>query len=263
MAGKQHYTIDAVANALCVLEAFLEEGRGEQSVKEISEHLGLNKSRVFRILSTLEGQGFVRRHPQTKRYRLGLKLFELGQQVARQFDLMRAAEPVVAELTERTEETSYVYWLNGMEAVTVVKREPKQSMRISAELGHRDPLTVGAACSLLLAHLPKQTIDRVLTAGPLPKLTPKTVTDVDAIKKKLAQIRRQGFHLTRGEEQEGVDAVAAPIRDSSGQVVAAVAVAGPSLRFTREKSDLFISLVCEAGRRISTEIGYIPTGRPQ
>lgn len=258
MAEKRDYTISVVRHTLRVLQTFLEDTRAEQSAKEISERLGLNRVRVFRILSTLEYQGFVRQDPQTKRYRLGLKLFQLGQAVARQFDLTRVADSILAELAEKTGETTYVYALDGLEAVTVAKRESKQPMPISPLIGHRDTLEVGAACNLLLAYLPPEDIDKVLNQGPLPRRSERSVTDPREVKRRLVEIRRLGYHLTRCEEEKGVNAVAAPIRNSSGQVVAALALAGPSVRFTSEKTRFFLSMVCEAARRISTEIGYIP-----
>jgi len=259
MVEKRDYTISVLWHALRVLQTFIEEGKAEQSAKEISDRLGLNRGRVFRILCTLEYQGFVRQDPLTKRYRLGLKLFQLGQAVARHFDLTRVADPILAELTEETGETSYIYALDGLEAVTVAKRECKQPMRISAEIGRRDTLEVGAACNLLLAYLPPEDIDKVLGEGPLPRHTDRTLTDPREVRKRLAQIRRLGYHFMRCEEHEGVDAIAAPIRASSGQVVAALALAGPSVRFTPEKTPFFISLVCEAARKISSEMGCIPS----
>lgn len=256
------YTIAVVAHTLRVLETFLEQGAREQSVKAISEQLHLSKSRVFRILSTLRSRGFVEQDPQTKNYRLGLKLFQLGQRVASGFEIARAADPILADLTEKTKETSYVYALDGLEAVGVSKHECEQAIRISADLGRRDTLQVGAACNLLLAYLPSTLRNQLLDSGPLPQLTKNTLTDPQDLRKRLAEIRRLGYHLSRGEEQEGVDGLAAPIRDSTGRVVAAVAIAGPSVRFAPERTDWLIPLVCEAGRRISTELGYLPANDP-
>jgi DNA-binding IclR family transcriptional regulator len=260
VAKDRDYSVAVVQHTLRVLETFLEEGGEEQSAKEISDRLGLNRSRVFRLLSTLESQGYVRQDRSTKRYRLGLKLFELGQVVVKQFDLVHVAEPILDGLTEHTGETSYIYLLDGLEAVTVAKRECTQPMRIHAQIGQRDTLESGAACNLLLAHLPLESIDRVLRDHPLPQRTSRTVTDRADLKKKLAEIRELGYHLSREEDQEGVDAIAAPIRDRNGQVVAALAIAGPSLRFTPEKTRSFVRLVCETAAQISTEIGYLPNG---
>jgi DNA-binding IclR family transcriptional regulator len=243
--------VDAVAQALRILASFCEDDRLDQSAEGISRRLGLTRSRVYRLLWTLEAQGFVRQDADTKRYRLGLKLLELGQALARQFDLARMAAPVLAELTEQTGETSYVYALDGLEAVTIAKQECSQPMRIVAEVGHRDTLHVGAACNLLLAYQPPEVIERVIGEAPLPRRTDKTVTDPETLKAELAEIRRLGYHLSQEEDQEGVDAIAAPIVDRTGRVIASVAIAGPSVRFTPEKIALFIPLVCNMARRIS------------
>jgi DNA-binding IclR family transcriptional regulator len=257
-----NYSIAIVTHTLRVLETFLEQGASEQSVKTISDQLQLSRSRAFRILSTLRSHGYVVQDPESKRYRLGLKLFQLGQRVASGFKIARVADPILADLTEKTKETSYVYALDGLEAVAVSKRECEHAIRISAELGRRDTLRVGAACNLLLAYLPQTQRDQLLDSGPLPQLTKNTLTDPQDLRERLAEIRRLGYHLSRGEEQEGVDGLAAPIRDSSGQVVAAVAIAGPSVRFVPERTGLLIPLVCEAGRRISRELGFLPSINP-
>ena len=242
-------------SALRVLETFLEESKSEQSSSQISEALGLNRGRVFRILSTLETQGYVRQDPQTKRYRLGLKLFELGQAVARGFELPRIADPVLAGLTEATGETSYVFTLDGLEAVTVAKRECSQPMRIAAEVGRRYTLEAGAACNCLLAYLPADQIDRVLGQGSLPQVARNTLTDPEAVKRKLVEIRRLGYHLSEEEDQDGISALAAPIRDASASVIASVAIAVPTSRFLPEKLPMYIRETLAAAQRISEEMG--------
>lgn len=245
-------------SALRVLETFLAESKSEQSASQISDTLGLNRGRVFRILSTLETQGYVRQDPVTKRYRLGLKLFELGQAVARGFELPRVAGPILAKLTAATSETSYVYALDGLEAVAVAKQECSQPMRIAAEIGRRYTMEVGAACNCILAYLPEFQIDQVLGSGPLPRVARNTLTDPAAVKRRLAEIRHLGYHVMQEEDQDGISAVAAPIRDANASVIAAVAIAVPTSRFLPEKLPMFISEVQQAARRISQEMGCPP-----
>ncbi len=255
ISDKRDYTISVLASALRVLETFLEGSKTELSSSEISEALGLNRGRVFRILCTLESQGYVRQNPQTKRYRLGLKLFELGQAVARGFELPRAAQPILAELTETTGETSYVYALDGIEAVTIAKQECNRPMRIAAEVGLRQSLRAGAACNLLLAYLTPDQVDRALGDEPLPRVARNTLTDPADVKRKLAEIRRLGYHLSLEEYQDGVNALAAPICDASQAVVAAIAVAVPIPRFLPEKLPFLIDEVMAAAQRLSADIG--------
>ncbi len=255
ISEKRDYTISVLWSALHVLETFLEGSKTEQSSSEISETLGLNRGRVFRILYTLESQGYVRQDPQTKRYRLGLKLFELGQAVANSFELPRIAKPILADLTEKTGETSYVYILDGIEAVTIAKQECNRPMRIAAEVGLRQSLRAGAACNLLLAYLTPDQIDRALGDGPLPRVARHTLTDPEDVKRKLVEIRRLGYHLSLEEYQDGVNALAAPICDANGDVVASVAVAVPIPRFLSEKLPFLIDEVMAAAQQLSAEIG--------
>lgn len=259
-ARTRDYTVESVRHALRILHTFVEDAHWEQSADEIGQRLGLNKSRVFRLLWTLESEGYVRQDPHTKRYRLSLKLLEFGAALARQLDLARTAAPLLAELTRQTGETSYVYALDGLEAVTVAKQECSQPMRIAAEIGRRDTLEVGAACNLLLAYQPPEVIDQVL-GSVVRRRTDRTVTEPGALRAKLAEIRRRGYHLSQSEDQEGVDAIAAPIRDSTGQVIAAVAIAGPSVRFTPDKTSVFIPLVCDVARRMSVQQSRAASGQ--
>ncbi|HEY65165.1 MAG TPA: IclR family transcriptional regulator [Caldilineae bacterium] len=255
---RRDYTIQALHHALEVLEAFLETDKPTLGVSEISEKLGLNKSRVFRILNTLERHGFVEQDSETKQYRLGIRLMAFGAAVRRQLNIVQAADPILDELAERSGETVFLGVVDGREAVCIAKRESKHSIRLYAEIGRRAPLHVGGVPKVLLAFMPREERERWLRDGPLPRINERTITDPQQLEKVLERIRQNGYAVEADDLDLGAHSIAAPIRDHTGRVVAAVSVAGPSQRFTPDKIQEFIKLVCRAADEISARLGYLP-----
>jgi DNA-binding IclR family transcriptional regulator len=256
----RNYTIQSLHHALLVLESFLEPTRAVQGVSGISNKLGLNKSRVFRILTTLEQRGFVEQDPDSKQYRLGLRLLTFGAVVQSRFEIAQVATPFVDELAVETGETIHVGVLSGREAVCVAKRESAHSVRLYAEIGRRSPLHAGGVPKVLLAYMPPKERVQVIRLAPLPRITDRTIVDPDCLEKVLDQILRDGYHVAVGDLDEDVHSIAAPIRDHSGRVVAAISIAGPSHRFPPDKIRHCVDLVCTAARGISNGLGYVPPG---
>jgi IclR family KDG regulon transcriptional repressor len=257
------YTIQALHHALNVLETFLEQGNAVQGISGISDGLGLNKSRVFRILNTFEQHHFVQRDPETKQYRLGVALMAFGEAARRRLEVVRVASPILDDLAERSGETVHLGVLDGDESVCVARRVSAHSVRLYAEIGRRAPLHVGGVPKVLLAYLPAKERERVLYRGGLLPITDQTITDPGALEEVLAEIRHNGYNVSAGDLDPEVHSIAAPIRDHAGRVVAAVSVAGPSHRFPPDKVQETIQHVCHAAAEISRLLGYaMPTGKP-
>jgi DNA-binding IclR family transcriptional regulator len=257
------YTIQALHHALNVLETFLEPDQGAQGISEISEALDLNKSRVFRILNTLEQHHFVQRDPETKQYRLGVALMVFGETARKRLEVVQVAASVLDALAEQSEETVHLGVLDGDESVCVARRVSAQSVRLYAEVGRRAPLHVGGVPKVLLAYLPAEDRHRILQRSTLPRITEETVVDPDALERSLAQIRRNGYNVAVGDLDPAVHSIAAPIRDHAGRVVAAVSVAGPSHRFPPAKVEATIQLVCQSAAEISRLLGHRPPSGEQ
>ena len=256
------YTIQALHHGLSVLETFLEAGSATQGVSEISRKLDLNKSRVFRILNTLEQHRFVERNATTKQYRLGVSLMVFGEAVRRELEVVQVAAPILDELAEHSGETVHLGVVDGVESVCVAKRMSKHSVRLYAEVGRRAPLHTGGVPKVLLAYMPPEKQARILHPGTLRRVTEHTITDIDQLQEILAEIRLRGYNVAVDDLDPDVHSVAAPIRDHAGCVVAAVSVAGPSHRFPPEKVEHCIQLVCQAAARISRLLGY-PAAREE
>ena len=249
--------LSSVRNAARLLKVFLsrEESIG---VSELARRLGLGKSTVHRLLTTLSAEGLIEQDGTTGGYRLGLVVFELGEAVRVHLDLHAAAGPVLASLREQTGESSQVGVLDGVEVVYVDRLESSQSLRLFTETGRRVPINCTSSGKVLLAHLTEPARLDVLARAPLTQLTPHTLTDPQALVVEAAQIRRRGWAEAVNEREIGVASVAAPVRDRSGEVVAAVSIGAPIIRLGAPRRRELAAIVVEAGEAISRRLGWSP-----
>jgi DNA-binding IclR family transcriptional regulator len=246
--------IQSVQRATRLLKAF-DSGPAELGVMELSRRVDLHKSTVSRLLATLESEGLIERVPETDKYRLGFMLMRLAGQVTHFGDVREAARPLLVELTERSSETVHLAVLDGDEVVNVEQISGPHLVREANWVGRRTPLNCVANGKALLAFQPEATIGRVL-AGPLPRYTERTLADPARLRRELAQVRERGYAQALGEIEEGLNAVAAPIRDAAGTVVAAVSISGPAYRVTADRVPDLGALVVGAATRISARLGF-------
>jgi len=246
--------IQSVQRATRLLKAF-ENGPTEQGVSELSRRVALHKSTVSRLLATLEREGLLERVPETDKYRLGFMLVRLAGQVAHFGDVRAAARPLMIELTARSRETVHLAVLDGDEVVNVEQISGPHLVRDTNWVGRRTPLNCVANGKALLAFLPPRDTDRIL-AGSLPRFTERTITDPQRLRAELATVRERGYAHALGEIEEGLNAVAAPVRDAAGTVVAAVSISGPAYRVTADRIAALGALVVGAAAQISTRLGF-------
>jgi DNA-binding IclR family transcriptional regulator len=223
--------------------------RGEIRADELSSLLDTPISTIYRYLRTLTEFGFTERNEAG--YRLGPRLvIESGEQVTAEA-LIRAADPILMDLAERTGETAIISRRVGLAAMRLHQVESAHPLRVSLDAGATSPLHAGALSKVLLAFAPSDVLDAVIASG-LPTLT-ATTPDEARLRADLAAIVDAGFAVTEGESIVGSVAIAAPILRSDG-IVAAVGVVGPSSRCGRRWRRLAERLVPEAARAIATAI---------
>ncbi|MGI9952537.1 IclR family transcriptional regulator [Moorellaceae bacterium AZ2] len=225
--------VQAVDRALSILEA-LARAEGPVMLSALSAELGLHISTVHRLLNTLARRGFVEQEPYQGRYRLGLKVFEIGNRALYTLDIRAVARPYLRELVEEFNETANLAVLDGSEVVYIDQVESKNMIKMLARPGTRGPAYCTGAGKVLLAALSPSQLEKFLAATPLKPYTPATITDPDQLKQELEKVRHQGFAVDKGELEEGVRCVAAPIKNHEQRVVAALSVSGPSSRITDE-----------------------------
>ena len=227
-------------------------------MSELSIELGTAKSTVSRIARTLEAEGFLERAPNSERFRLGLKLWELGSQVmGHRRDFPRLARRHLREIIERIDESAQAVILDGTEAVYVETADALRSIRTHAAIGQRFPLTCTGTGKALLAFQ-SDTFIASLLAGKLKAYTRRTVTDPAELRGELQRIRKRGYAINRGEWREDIGGIAAPVFDHAGAVVGALGVTMPLDRFPKEIASPASDAVTRAAQNLSRELGYLP-----
>jgi DNA-binding IclR family transcriptional regulator len=247
--------IQSVERAADILELFL-AGESELSVKDISERLGLSKSTVHGLIKTLEHRGYLQQNPDDLKYKLGLKLFELGSFIADQLDIAQIARPFIKELVDELKETVHLVVRQQDELVYVEKEEGPQTLRISSHVGKRAPIHCTGVGKAILAYQDEKEIDRILSTIQLQAFTEYTITDKEEIKKQLKTIRENGYSIEDEEIELGLTCVGAPIFDHNGNVSASLSCATPKMRLTDERLPEVIAGVKRAAAKISRYLGY-------
>ena len=245
--------MQSVARAVRVLELIAQEG--ELRVTDLGRGLGVHKTTASRLAATLAAGGLIERDPVTDRYRLGFGLIRLVGAAMASIDLVRTAHPVLEELAERTHETVNIGVLSGDGVVYVDQVSSAHLVGTTNWVGRRTPLHSSSSGKVFLAHMPEPERQRFL-AQPLEALTGRTVTDPERLRRELKEIRVRGYATILDELEQGLSAVAAPVRQSSGEVVAALSVSGPSFRVRSIDLPRLGRLTIDAAGAVSWRLGY-------
>jgi len=253
---KPNYPIKVLEKAFSILDLMLEKGT-PLSILEISRELGMSLSTVHRILDTLRFWGYVEQSALTQNYSLGFKLVELGMAKLRQVDWLKESAPLVKKLRDLTQETVHLSVLAEGEVLCLMKEESSRTIKMSSYVGKRGPLHCTASGKVLLAHLNEEERQRIIQEKGLTRFTSFTITTEQELEKELAEVRMRGFAVDRGEHEEEVNCISAPIRDHSGEVIAALSVSGPSFRIRAFDPDpSLIQAVLSTAQAISERLGY-------
>jgi DNA-binding IclR family transcriptional regulator len=235
----------------------LERSPNGVTIGEVVDLIGLSRTTVYRMLNTLSAHDFVMRSPEGA-YRLGQRLLTLAARVAPRtagYDLLVVAQPHLERLSEATRQGSKVSVMAGDEVLVVAAAQGNGQYALTTSPGQRLPVHAGAAGKMLLAHLPRPEID-VRLCGKLAVLTAKTIAEPKRMRAELARIRQRGWSYDQGEQMSGVHAIAAPVRDGSNDVVAALSV--PFVAGVEpEQVDEIKRLVVAAAQAISAEIARL------
>jgi DNA-binding IclR family transcriptional regulator len=246
--------VQSLDRALEMLEALAENG-GELGATELARRLEVHRSTAFRLLGTLEGHGLVEQNPASEKFRLGYGLVRLAGAVVADFDLTRAARPVLNELARQTGETVNLAVLQGDQVVNIEQVASPHLVANVNWVGRQTPLHATSNGKILLAHIPSEQRGRLLK-GQLKRFTPRTITDAAVLEKQLRRAVEEGYAFTLEELEVGLNAVAAPVRDAEGSVIAAVSVAGPSYRVTPHRLSELGEMTRDAADAVSRRMGY-------
>jgi len=249
------YPLKALDKSLAILEILSQES-SPLSIAELSERLGIYPSTIHRILDTLRYWGYVEQDPVTQRYQLGLKVLELGTAKLRGMELVKEAASYLKELREQSNETVHLAVLDEGEVLYLDKEESPQSIRMVSQVGRRLPAHCTGLGKALLANLDEEEQEKIIEEKGLPRFTESTITDKKKLREELSKVGHQGFAEDRGEHEQDVHCLAAPIKDHSGEVIAAISVSLPSFRMNASKRRKLKQTLIQMGENISKRLGY-------
>ena len=252
-------SVQSIDRALRLLEVVCVAER-PISLAHVSARVKLHKPTVHRLLQSLGQHGMIIQDPESKAYRPGLKLFELSNAVLRNMELRTQALPELAELNRRTNETVHLAVLDEGDVIYIDKEESQHTIRMFSAIGKRGPAHCTGVGKVLLAYLPLDELQRVLSQKKLKRFTSRTITTVAAMRRELDLIRERGYAIDDTEHEPEIRCAACPIRDHSGRVVAAMSLTAPTLRMSRDRIEAMAPLVREYADRISRKMGYVVDG---
>jgi DNA-binding IclR family transcriptional regulator len=246
--------LSSVTTAMRLLKAFSED-EVDIGISALAKRLGIAKSTAHRLAVTLVAEGMLEQDRDSGKYRLGVALFRLGALVRRRMEVSNEARPYLYSLRETINESVHLAILDGAEIMYVYNLESTHAIRSRSDLGVRKPAHSTAEGQAILAFQPPEVIDRVVASG-LNAHTPKTVTSPERFLKALAGVRQRGCAIEDEESEIGMVCVAAPIRDDSGAVVAALGLAGPVTRLSKKAVAGIIPHVIATADQVSARLGY-------
>ena len=247
--------VRSVIRAMSILEQFTSE-RPALNLTEIALGIGLGKSTTHRLLCTLEGVGMVEFDKKSNHYRLGLRVFCLGNIVSSTMELAKQADPLLWNLAEEIDETFFLLAADGDEALCLRRFDGSHPVRVPHfEAGMRSAFNCGAAQRTLLAHLPQEKWEHIV-AHHTQYLTEYSLTSRDQLEKDRREILERGYSLSWEDVTLQACALGAPVRDSSGAVVAALSIGGRTQRLSAERLPTLIRTIIDVSEELSCRLGW-------
>jgi len=253
---KDRYLINSIIRASNVLRCFSKQG-SHFTISELARQLHLDRSTTYRILLSLEKCGFVEKDGKTGEYTLGTAAFEIGNAFLRQMDFVKISKPIMADLALKVQETVHLAVLSGTEIVYVDKVDSPRTLGVMSKIGQRGSLHSTALGKVLLAFLPEAESSRMIKQIKLTPFTANTISSGAKLMDELKKVRRQGYAFDLRESEQGVECIAAPIRNHLGNVIAALSISGPEKKINTPKESQFISEVVKAAAFVSSKLGHV------
>lgn len=246
--------IQSLAHGLDVLDILVEADR-PQGVTELARMLNLDKSTVYRLLSTLAGRSYIIQETDTRRYLPSLKIVSHGRKILNDIQLRSIAKPYMKKLSKSTGESSDLAILAGLRVIHIDHEESDASLNVRAVTGQVSPPHCTALGKALTVEHSVEEIKSLYKDFELERYTSRTITSLDELTAHLDAVKKRGFALDEEEHIVGVSCIAAPIYDHNNKVVAAVGISGPSIRVTSDRIPGLAPKVVDAAREISLKIG--------
>jgi DNA-binding IclR family transcriptional regulator len=249
--------VQSVDRAVAVLEILARDG--EAGVTEVARELGVHKSTASRLLAALDRRELVSQDTARGRFRLGVGLVRLAGAAARRLDVVQESRPVCRALARQVGETVNLAVLSGRDALYLDQVAGPAALSPHNWAGQRIPLHATSDGKVLLAYLPPAGVAEHLVP-PLRRFTEHTITTLAEFPKVLSEARRRGYATAVDELEEGLTAVAAPVRNAEGTVIASISASGPSFRMPADRIPDLVSSVRRAASEVSRRLGWTGPG---
>lgn len=245
-------TVKSLHKAIAVLECFTTQ-EPELSITEISSKLGLYKSTVHNIVSTFEQHGYIERNPQTNKCHLGMKVLKLTHVFNVNHSLTNVIRPIIRDLANLVNENVYFAVPDGGEILYLEGAYPSSYLSRTM-IGEKAEMYCTGLGKAILAFLPEEEQKKAILLQSLKSYTPTTITDRQMLVEEIARIRKRGYSIDNMEHEIGIKCVSVPVISRSGELLGAMSVSGPSLRFGEEAIPVFFSELSKSAKCISDQI---------
>jgi len=247
--SKFKYPIHSVENTFSLLEVLADNGL-ELGISELCKKISLPKGTVHRLLGTLKNLGYIEQNPQNRKYRLTIKIFNLGAAVTDRVGLVQII-PHMKKLSLKFNETINLAILDRDEITYLYSVGSDNTLKLDLRIGSHQPAYCAAGGKVLLAYLSEQELDGYLQRVKLESYTPYTITSKEYLKKDLKLIRERGYSFVNEEYMQGVSCVAVPLKDQQGKVCAGLSFSVPTVRMDKEKLPQLIDSLISTAKKIT------------
>ncbi|PWI32522.1 DNA-binding transcriptional regulator KdgR [Vibrio albus] len=251
--GKQPESVSSVLKTFAILQAL--STQKDIGISELAQKLMMSKSTVYRFLQTMKTLGYVDQDGESENYSLTLKLFELGSSALEYVDLVDIADIEMRRISELTMEALHLGALDGDSIIYIHKIDSKYNLRMQSRIGRRNPLYSTAIGKVLLAERSEEEVRDILADVAFAKSTELTHENIDSLLSELPKVKEQGYGEDNEEQEVGLRCLAVPVYDRFNCVVAGLSISLPTIRFTDEKKETYISELHAAAGRISEKLG--------
>ena len=247
--------INSLDRALRILE-ILGDSDNNIGVTELGRKLEVDKSTAYRLLATLAARGYIEQEPETKKYKLGLKIVELSSKVLDKLELRTVAKPFMKELMQRTNETVHLATLDLGNVVCIDQEETPSMINVNMAVGREAPGHCTAIGKVLWAYLEKEELERILKKKVLTQYTARTITSIPELKLHLKKVREQGYALDDEEFTIGVRCIAVPVWNYKNKVIASLGVSGLAMNVSLDRVEELVKVIMEIRNKLSSRLGY-------
>jgi IclR family KDG regulon transcriptional repressor len=250
--------INSVDRCLTILEIL--SNNSSCGITELAEKLGIDKSSVYRLVSTMRGKDYVEQIPGSKRYVLGLKILEIGNRLVDKMELASRVRPLLERLNELSGETSHLAVLRKSSVVYIDRVASSEVVAVQTSIGAHEPVYCAATGKAILAFLSQEARQDVLNAierEGIEVFTDKTISSIPDLIKELARVRERGYAFDNEERHSGVRCLAAPIMNHEHVVVASIGISGPVSRLSNKRIQDLVGMVKEIAEKASASIGNV------